>query len=128
MNQHNPFRNPHLWSNEDLRVLIGIFRSEFTEFCEFARPASANRRSILSHESRVFLFLFRYVHGISTELLGTMFKISADTAMKVYDAVLFFLLMHDENIPRIWNDRSATEQDIEDLLRNIIDQQSEGIR
>ena len=65
---------------------------------------------------------------MSTELLGAMFKISPKTAMKVYDDILFFLLMHDPNIPRIWNDRTATDQDIEDLLRNIIDQQSEGIR
>ena len=128
LNNHNRFRNPQLWTNEELRVLIGIFRQEFVEFCVFTRPATQHRRSSLTHESHTFLFLFRYVQDASCEVLGALFGISADSAMRYYDDVLYFLIYHDPYIPRIWNDATASIQDIESLLRDVQQRQSPGIR
>ena len=111
-----------------MRVLIGIFKEEFVEFCNEMRPASQNIRSVLSHEARVFLFLYRYVQDCSTYVLGALFRISKQTAMKVYDDMMMFCLYHDPYLPRVWNDATASEADIEALLTRIQQTQSPGVR
>ena len=54
IDQFNRFRNPHLWSNSEMRTLIKIWRTEFDAFCQFCLPATRTSRG-LSHESRMFL-------------------------------------------------------------------------
>ena len=111
-----------------MQKLIGIFKHEFLDFCTITAPASQNVRCVLSHKSRVFLFLYRMTQDASTHVLGALFKINHVTAMKVFDDILFYLLIHDPHIPRVWNDSTATEADIEELLVKIRDSQSPGIR
>ena len=83
---------------------------------------------MLTHEARVFLFLYRFTQDVSTNVTGALFRISHQTAMKIFDDVLFFLLMCDPHVPRVWNDETATEADIHALLVRIRDSQSAGIR
>ena len=112
-----------------MRNLIGIFRDEFIEFCNFTRPAThIIRNSTLSHEARCFLFLIRFCQDLSIHVLGAFFRVSHVTAMNYYDDILFWLLMNDPNVPCIWNDETATEEEIEALLTRIQEAQSEGIR
>ena len=111
-----------------MRTMIGIFQHEFIRFCTWTQPASSSVRSVLSHEARIFLYCLRLVQDLSMEVLGALFDISNKTAMKVYDDVLWFLLFNDPNIPRLWNDATATQEDIRTLLRRIQEGQSEGVR
>ena len=111
-----------------MRVMIGIFRGEFIQFCNEMRPASNCVRSVLSHEARVFLFLYRYVQDCSTYVLGALFKISNKSAMKVYDDMMMYCLYNDPYLPRIYDDATASEADIEALLTGIMQNQSPGVR
>ena len=129
--RYNRFRNPHLWTGKELRDLIGIFPHEFAEFCTMTRPASlqlSDTRAALSHEARAFLFLLRFCQDFPIQVLGAFFKISCPTAMKAYDDILFYLLYFDPHIPRVWNDATASNEDIEALLLRIKENQSPGIR
>ena len=125
LNTYNRFRNPQLWSNSEMRTLIKIWRPEFEEFCNFCRPATRTR-GILSHESCIFLFLYRMTHGTSSVVLGALFRISPRTVMKVYHDVLFYLLMCDPHIPA--HDDTMTDVELESLLLGVRNRQSPGIR
>ena len=111
-----------------MKSLAGIDRQEFLDFCDFTKPASANGHYILSHESRVLLFLYRFVQDASADVLGALFGISRKAAMRNYDDILFWLFGNCPYIPRVWNDTTATMQEITALLRQIQQNQSLGIK
>ena len=127
-NMANRFRNPLIFSSEDLRILVGITKEEFIEFCRYTAPASPTRNVKVSHESRVFLFLYRYKQGASCDVLSVLFEISRQSCMTIFNDVLFYLFYHDPHIPRMWNDETATSHDIEVFLREVAERQSPSIR
>ena len=124
----NRFRNPMFWNSSEMRSLIRISKNQFIEICNFTVEASPTSPILLSHESRVFLFLYRMAHKTSIHHLASLFDISPKAAKKVYDDVLFFLLMNDPHIPCIWNDETATENEVESFLQQLRDRQSPGIK
>ena len=125
---HNRFQNPHLFTSEEMRIMIGIFKHEFIDFCTFTQPVSRRIKCFLSHEARIFLFLYRYVHDVSASVLGVLFQISRNTAMNIFNDILYYLLYHDPLIPKVWNDETATDEEIEQFLLEIQEAQSPAIR
>ena len=107
--------------------LIRISKTEFINFCHKTAPATRNN-SFLSHESRVFLFLYRVSQDASIHILGALFRVSPNTAMKAFNDILFFLFMKDSYIPSVWNDPNISDAEIEDFLANLRDSQSPVIR
>ena len=116
-----------LWTSAEKRVLIRINQQEFDLFCNFTAPASRHS-TVLSHESRAFLFLYRIAHNTSKEVLGALFRVSPNTAMRAYNDMLFFLLMNDSYIPSMWNRANVTEQELQGFLIQLRNIQSAGIR
>ena len=108
-----------------MRTLVKIWKPEFIDFCNFCRPATRIHR-VLSHESRVFLFLFRLTHGTSNHVLGAFFNISPKTVMTIYNEILFYLFMFDPHIPCY--DDSMTDEELESLLLGVRNRQSPAIR
>ena len=127
VNAYNRFRNPELWTSNELRTLIRIHKREFEQFCIMTAPATQNRTA-LSHDSRAFLFLYRLCQGASADVLGALFRVSPNTAMRAYKDVLFYLFMNDNNIPTTWNNGNLSEQELTEFLTNLRNAQSPSIR
>ena len=125
VDRFNRFRNPMLWSNQDMLTLIKMEKEKFIEYCEFSRPATRNNCT-LSHESRVFLFLYRFVHDTSGRVLGALFNIDSQVAIRTYNDILFYMFMFDPHIPCF--DNTMTNEELESLLISLRNQQSPGIR
>ena len=56
------------------------------------------------------------------------FRVSANTLMKSYKDVLFFLFFSDSNIPSAWNNANVTQEELTAYLTNLRNIQSEGIQ
>ena len=126
-NAYNRFRHPMLFTSDEMRKLIRITKPEFVEFCRLTAPASPNR-TVLSHEARAFLYRLRVSQNFSKDVLGVLFRVSPKAAMKSYDDVLWFLFMHDSNIPAAWNDPEITDIEVEGFLTRLGNEQSHGVR
>ena len=125
IDRHNRFRNPMLWSNTDMRTLIKVWKNEFVVACNNTRLASRHSRA-LTHEARVFLFLYRMIHGTSAQVLGALFNVTPMTALKSFDDLLFYHLYFDPFIPS--HDNTMTNVELESLLLGVRNRQSPGIR
>ena len=79
-------------------------------------------------QARVLLFLIRFTSGKAFADIALDFDIDEDTAKNTYQDILMYMLMHDPNLPTIWDDSTATEDEIENFLLNLKNQQSPGIK
>ena len=121
------FRNPHFNSADEMRDKIKIWPHEFRAFC--LESAIATRpNNILSHEARVFLYLFRINQGCTFKMLEWHFDIATETARHTYLDIFAYFVLFDPHIPSIFDDNSVTEAEIEGYLFAIRDSQSPGIR
>ena len=76
----------------------------------------------------MFLFLHRFATGKAFADLALDFDIDQDTAKDTHSDIMMFMLMHDPYMPTIWDDETATEREIEELLRGIKNRQSPVIQ
>ena len=68
----NRFRHPRYWTDTEMRKLIRIKKAQYNELCTFTLPATVGH-TVLSHQSRVFLFMYRMAHKTSIYHLGVLF-------------------------------------------------------
>ena len=84
---------------------------EFIELCRFLQGTDYSRLE-LSHEFRIFLFLYKYIHDVSHEHLGVLLGVTRKSIERSYDDVLFYFKQFFPHIPRFWNDVAASSYDV----------------
>ena len=75
----------------------------------------------------MFLFLHRFATGKAFADLALDFDIDQDTAKNTYVDVAMYVIMHDPYVPTIWDDETATDEEIGGLLQAIKNRQSPAI-
>ena len=124
--QTSRYIHPQFQTPEEMRDKIKMFPHEFEQFC--AELGGATRpNSILPHRARVFLFLYRVCQDKTYSELAFDFLVSKNTAMKAYEDVLMYIVMKSDHLPVIFNDDTATDEEIEGFLYNARNRLSPGI-